>query len=149
MNPLNEGVGVNCKGLLLIFLVLIPIEFLAYTDFIDPLKVLADGSEMTDFAVWMWKFVAVTMLEVFLAIFYSVLFDDNAGQELVVWTILTISVLASYVIVNVQMNLSDWMGLNDNTLWIRQLIVVVVCFVAIVGGRRGSSHRSGYQNVSN
>ena len=93
-NPLDEGMGVNCKTLLLLFLVLTAIKIVAFTDFIDPMKLLADRSlQMTDFAMWMWKFTAVLILEVFLAMLYALLFDDDAGHELVVFTIVILSVV--------------------------------------------------------
>lgn len=146
-NPLDEGMGVNCKTLLLLFLVLTAIKIVAFTDFIDPMKLLAErSSEMTDFAMWMWKFTAVLILEVFLAILYAVLFDDDAGHELVVFTIVILSVVATGSLYSVQKYMSNWMGLNSNTLWVGVGILVLVCIAAIVGGRRGSSH-SGYQNV--
>ncbi|KAL7531559.1 hypothetical protein ACHAXR_004112, partial [Thalassiosira sp. AJA248-18] len=146
-NPIDEGMGVNCKTLLLLFLILTAIKFVAYTDFIDPMKILADGSEMTDFAMWMWQFTAVLILEVFLAVIYAVLFDDDAGHELLVITIIVMSVVAAGLFHSVQKYMSSWMGLNSNVLWIRLGVLILICIVAIVGGRRGSSHRTGYQNV--
>jgi hypothetical protein len=145
-NPLGEGMGINCKTLLLLFLVLTAIKFLALTDFVDPTKMLADGSEMTDFAVFLWHFVTVIVFEVFLAIFYAVLFDDEVGHELVVCAIVVMSVIGAVSIHPVQKYMSGWMGMDGNTLWIRMGIVILVCIAAIVGGRRGG-HRSGYQNV--
>ena len=145
-NAIDDGLGVNCKTLLLIFLVLTAFKMIAYTDFINPLKLLAEGSEMTAFAEWMWKFIAVLILEVFIAILYSVLFDDDASHELVVLTIIVMSAVAALSVLSVQKYMSSWMGLNSNALWIRIGILILFCAAAIVGGRRGT-HRQGYQNV--
>lgn len=145
-NNFQEELGVNCKTLLLFFIVLTAIKFLAYTDFIDPMKLLADG-EMTAVAQWMWNFVAVSILELLLAMFYSVLFDDNAGQELLVVTIVVMSLIAAGSIVSVQQYMSTWMGLNSNAIWIRVGVLIAVCLIAIAGGRRGSSDRTGYSAV--
>ena len=139
--------GVNCKILLLLFLVLTAIKTVASADFIDPVKLHADRLlEMTYFAMWMWKFTAVLILEVFLAMLYALLFDDDAGHELVVFTIVILSVVATGSLYSVQKYMSNWMGLNSNTLWVGVGILVLVCIAVIVGGSRGSSH-SGYQNV--
>ena len=46
MNPLDDGLGVNCKTLLLIFLVLTAFKMIAYTDFINPLKLLAESIQI-------------------------------------------------------------------------------------------------------
>ena len=138
--------GVNCKTLFVLFSVLTLLKFVAYTDFISPENIFADdSSEMTAFASWMWKFTAVLIFEFFLAILYSVLFDDDAGHELVVITIVVMSVVAALSIMSVQKYMSTWMGLNSNALWIRLGILILFCFAAIVGGRR--SNRSGYETV--
>ena len=73
---------------------------------------------MTAFADWMWKFIAVLILEVFIALLYSVLFDDEAGQELVVLTIIVMSAIAALSVWSVQKYMSSWMGLNSNALWL-------------------------------
>ena len=73
--------GINCKTLLILFGIVTVIKFVAYTDFIDPKNFLPDDSEMTDFAVWMWKFMVILILEIFLAVLFSVLFDDDAGHN--------------------------------------------------------------------
>lgn len=148
MNPLNEGMGINCKTLLLLFVAITTIKFVAFTDFVDPMKLLQDGSEMTDLATWMWKFLAVIILEFVLAISYTVLYDDDAGHELVVITIMVMTVVSGGAIQGVQQYMSSWMGLNSNALWISLGIMLLICIAAIIGGRRGSSHRPGYQNVS-
>jgi hypothetical protein len=145
--PLEDGMGVNCKTLLNLFWVLTIIKFFAFTDFIDPLKLLADGSYMTDYATWMWQFTAVLMLEIFLAILYAVLFDDNAGHELLVVTIMVLTVVVGLSFSSVQQYMSSWMGLNTNRLWTQIGIMLLVCLVAIVGGRRGTASHSGYSNV--
>ncbi len=138
--------GVNCKTLLALFSVLTLLKFIAYTDWISPVHLFADdSSEMTAFANWMWKFTSVLIFEVFLAILYTVVFDDDAGHELVVITIMVMSVVAGLSISTVQKYMSTWMGLNSHALWIRLGILLLVCLVAIVGGRR--SNRSGYQTV--
>jgi hypothetical protein len=146
-NDLWEGMGINCKTLLLLFMALTAIKFVAYCDFIDPLKLLKDGSDMSDWCYWTWKFTAVLIFEVFLAFMYAVLFDDTAGQELLVIAVVVMSVVAAVTIYSVQEHMSTWMGLNGSGLWIRLGIFVLVCLVAIAGGRRGDSDRSGYQTV--
>jgi len=143
--PLGN-MGVNCKTLLLLILVLTAIKFLAYTDFIDPLKILADG-DMTDYAMWMWNCIAVLIMEFFLAVLFSVLFDDDASHELVVLTVMVMSLVAAVMFYPAKKYFSSGMGLNGNAVWIRLSILVIVCILAIVGGRRGSPDRSGYQNV--
>jgi len=77
MNALNEGIGINCKTLLLFFWALIAIKLVTSADFIDPAVLLADGSEMTQLAVWMWKYALVVMGELLLGLGYSVLFEDG------------------------------------------------------------------------
>ncbi|KAL7553135.1 hypothetical protein ACHAWF_016387 [Thalassiosira exigua] len=147
-NPINEGMGLNCKTLLLIFLAMVVIKFVVYCDFMDPLVMLADGSEMTDFSFWMWKFTAVLILETFLAILHAVLFDDDAGQELVVFTMMILLIITGISIQSVQKYMSSWMGMNDSIgLWVWVGAFVVISILAIAGGRRGGSHRSGYQAV--
>lgn len=146
-HPINEGMGINCKTLLVIFLALTLIKFIAMTDFIGPTKMLADGSDMTAFAMWMWSFMDVMILEILLAILYSVLFDDDAGHELLVISIMIMSAVAMVSISSVQKYMSGWMGLNTNAIWIRLGVILLVCAGAIVGGRRGQSDRSGYQNL--
>ena len=76
-HPINEGMGINCKTLLVIFLALTLIKFIAMTDFIGPTKMLADGSDMTAFAMWMWSFMDVMILEILLAILDSELFSST------------------------------------------------------------------------
>jgi hypothetical protein len=146
-NDLGEGMGINCKTLLLLFMVLTAIKFVACCDFIDPLKLLEEGSEMTDWCYWTWKFTAVLIFEMFLAFMYSVLFDDSTGQELLVTAVVVLSIVAAVTIYPVQKHMSGWMGLNGSGFWIRLCVMILVCLVAIVGGRRGDSNRSGYQSV--
>lgn len=148
IKPIKEGMGLNCKALLLLFVVATAIKLIAFTDFIPPTKLLKDGSEMTDFAIWMWKFVAVILLEFLFALSYTVLYEDDAGHEIVVVTIMVMTVVTAGSIHGVQQYMSSWMGLNSNALWVRLGIMLLICIGAIIGGRRGSSHRPGYQNVS-
>eukprot|EP00571_Detonula_confervacea_P008230 CAMPEP_0172322220 /NCGR_PEP_ID=MMETSP1058-20130122/45369_1 /TAXON_ID=83371 /ORGANISM="Detonula confervacea, Strain CCMP 353" /LENGTH=60 /DNA_ID=CAMNT_0013037915 /DNA_START=31 /DNA_END=213 /DNA_ORIENTATION=- len=57
------------------------------------------------------------------------------------------TVVAAGSIHTVKTYMSNWMGLNSNVLWIQVSILILICIAAIIGGRRGSSDRSGYQNV--
>mmetsp|Transcript_11757 Transcript_11757/g.25378 ORF Transcript_11757/g.25378 Transcript_11757/m.25378 type:complete len:292 (-) Transcript_11757:168-1043(-) len=148
-NPLGDDTGVNCKTLLLLLLILTAIKIVVCTDFVDPMKMLADGLEMTDVANCMYKCTIVLILEVFLALLYAVLFDDEAGHELVVFTIMIMTAVSAGLIHSVQKYMSSWMGLSSNAIWIQVGILVLVCLIAIGGGRHGSSQRLGYQNVSN
>ena len=62
------------------------LKFFAYTDFIDPAKLLASGLEMTRLAYWMWNIVAVLIFECAMVLTYAVLFEDGEGHEVVVTT---------------------------------------------------------------
>jgi hypothetical protein len=83
-NAVGEGLGMNCKTLLLFFLPMTILKFFAYTDFLDSKMILADGLEMTLLAHWMWTFVAVLIFECAMALAYTVYFDDAEGHEIVV-----------------------------------------------------------------
>lgn len=146
-NSLNEDLGINCKTLLILFTLISVVKLFALTDFVDPNKMLADDSKMTEIAYWMWKICAVTILEFILAITYSILYDDNTVHELLTISIMIMSLIAVWMFSSVQKYMSSWMGLNkSSTLWIRVGILLVLCTACLIGGRR-SSHRSGYQNV--
>ena len=154
INPINEGMGINCKTLLLLFFVTTTIKFVAWTDFIDPAVLLPDGSKMTHLAVWMWKFAIVLLLEVLLALGYAVLFEDDAGHEVTVVAIMIMTVVVAWSIQSVQQYMSDWMAtlFGFNTLWIKVITVILVCMAAVIGGRRESGRHfrpfSGYQEVA-
>ena len=81
----------------------------------------------------MWKFVALAIFGAFLAIFYAVLFEDDTGQELVVFAIIAMSVVAGGLISSVQKYMSSWMGLNSTAIWVQLGIVMIICVVAIIG----------------
>ena len=107
-NTLTDGFGMNCKTLLLLFLPLTLIKLLFYTDFIDPHWLLAEGSEMSAIADWMWKIIPVMILECFIGILYSVLYDDDNSHELMVFTILIMSVIAGFIINSEHHLMSNW-----------------------------------------
>ena len=146
-NPLGDGLGVNCKSLLFLCVLLTTIKLLAYTDFIDPKNLLADGFKMTHFASWMWKFLAVLIFEALLAFCFALFFEDEAGQELVVSTVIVMTLIAAGSLVSVLKYMSDWRGMNGTGLWIRLVVMIGVCLVAIVGGRLGGTRRAGYQGL--
>ncbi|KAL9182805.1 hypothetical protein ACHAXT_004084 [Thalassiosira profunda] len=123
-NDMTDDLGINCKTLLVFFMIATGIKFIAYTDFVDPANLLAKGSEMTDFAQWCWYFTSVCIFNVFLAIFYSVFFDDEAGHELLVITIAVMSAVSMAMIYPAQKNTSNWMGINSNTMWVKLAIVI-------------------------
>lgn len=154
INPINEGMGINCKTLLLLFFVTTTIKLVATTDFIDPAVLLPDGSKMTHLAVWMWKFAIVLLLEVLLALGYAVLFEDDAGHEVTVLAIMLMTVVGTLSIQSVQQYMSDWMAtlFGFNSLWVTLVIMAFLCMAAILGGRRGSGRHfrpfSGYQEVA-
>ncbi|KAL7521333.1 hypothetical protein ACHAWX_006014 [Stephanocyclus meneghinianus] len=145
-NAVGEGLGMNCKTLLLFFLPLTILKFFAYTDFIDSKMILADGLEMTLLAHWMWTFVAVLIFECAMALTYTVFFDDAEGHEIVVSTMAAMTLIAGCSLYSVQGYMSSWMGMNGSGLWIKIAIMVGLCIVAVVGGRMGG-HRAGYSNV--
>jgi len=145
--PIKEGLGANCKALVLLFTVLTLFKFLALADFIDPSKMMADGFEITAFAAWTWNFIIVLVLESFLAMLFTLLFEDESGQELLVKTIIILTLFAAGAIYSMQQYLSDWMGLNGNALWIRLGVMVAVCLAAIVAGRHTGHSREGYESV--
>ena len=149
-NALGDGLGVNCKTLLVLFLAAGAMKFIAFTDIINPTELLADGLEMTDFGHWMWNFTAVALLEALLALFYAVFFEDDVGQEFLVFAMLFMYPVAFGSIYSIRDHTSDWMGLNNSTsLLIRMAIIVAVSAVAIIGGRRsGGASRAGYNSVS-
>jgi hypothetical protein len=140
MNALNERIGINCKTLLLFFWALIAIKLVTSADFIDPAVLLVDGSEMTQMAVWMWKYALVVLGELLLGLGYAMLFEDDAGHELVVLTTMIMSAVAALSIHPVLKYTSDWVGtlFGFSALWFRLGYVILVCNVAIAGGRCGS-----------
>jgi hypothetical protein len=154
INAINEGMGINCKTLLLLLFALTAIKFVASTDFIDPAVLLPDGSKMTHLAVWMWRFATVLLFEVIYALGYAILFEDDAGHELVVLTLMIMSVFATLSIQPVQKYTSNWMGtlFGFNILWVNLTVMVLLGIAAIIGGRRESGRRfrpfSGYQEVA-
>lgn len=142
----GEGLGINCKALLLLFLIMTILKFFAYTDFIDPANLLAEGLEMTRLAYWSWTIVAVLIFECAMALVYTVLFDDNEGHEIVVISMAAMTLIAGCSFYFYQGSLSSWMGMNGNGLWIKISVMVGVCILAVVGGRLGG-HREGYTKV--
>ena len=144
----SDGLGFNCKTLILLFNVLAIAKFLVFADFIDPSKILVDGLEMTPFAEYIWKLIGVVILEIFLATVFTLLFEDESGHEVVVYTIIAMSLFAAPVITPMQQYMSAWMGLNSNMIWIRVGVMVAVSLAAILAGRRISSSRQGYQNIA-
>ncbi len=147
--PVREGLGANCKALVLIFTVLSVVKFLALADYIDPSKMMAEGLEITAFASWTWKFIIVLVFKSFLAMFYTLLFEDESGHEALVKTIIVLTLFAAGSVYSMQQYLSDWMGLNGNALWTRLGVMVGVCLLAIVAGRHTGPSREGYENVAN
>ena len=119
MNALNECIGINCKTLLLFFWALIAIKLVTSTDFIDLAVLLVDGSEMTQMAVWMWKYALIVLGELLLGLGYAVLFKDDAGHELVVLTTMIMSAVAALSIHPVLKYTSDSVGtlFGFSALW--------------------------------
>eukprot|EP00986_Skeletonema_menzelii_P007797 scaffold3104_cov145-Skeletonema_menzelii.AAC.8 len=146
-NPIKEGLGANCKTLVLLFTVLTLAKFLALADFIDPAKMMADGLEITAFASWTWKFIIVLLLESFLAMLFTLFFEDESGQELLVKSFIMLILFAAGAIYSVQEYFSEWMGLNGNSLWIRLGVMIAVCIAAIAAGRLTGPTREGYESV--
>ena len=148
-NPIKEGLGANCKTLVLLFTVLTLAKFLALADFIDPAKMMADGLEITAFASWTWKFIIVLLLESFLAMLFTLFFEDEPGQELLVKSFIMLILFAAGAIYSVQQYFSDWMGLNGNSLWIRLGVMIAVCIAVIAAGRHAGPTRQGqgYESV--
>ncbi|KAL7491507.1 hypothetical protein ACHAWT_001639 [Skeletonema menzelii] len=146
-NPIKEGLGANCKTLVLLFTVLTLAKFLALADFIDPAKMMADGLEITAFASWTWKFIIVLLLESFLAMLFTLFFEDESGQELLVKSFIMLILFAAGAIYSVQQYFSEWMGLNGNSLWIRLGVIIAVCIAAIAAGRLTGPTREGYESV--
>mmetsp|Transcript_27340 Transcript_27340/g.39156 ORF Transcript_27340/g.39156 Transcript_27340/m.39156 type:complete len:291 (+) Transcript_27340:381-1253(+) len=147
--PVKEGLGANCKTLVLIFTVLAVVKFLALADYIDPSKLMSEGLEITAFASWTWKFIIVLVFESFLAMFFTLLFEDDSGHELLVKTIIVLTLFVAGAFYSMQQYLSGWMGLNGNALWTRLGVMVAVCLLAIVAGRHTGPSREGYENVAN
>lgn len=143
---LGEGLGMNCKTLLLLFLPLTVLKFFAYTDFIDPTVILADELKMTRLAYWMWNIVAVLIFEVAMALAYTILFDDAHGHEVVVCSMAAMTFIAGCSVYPLQGNFSSWMGINGSGLWIKLAVMIGICMLAVVGGRMGNN-REGYSKV--
>jgi hypothetical protein len=144
---LGDGLGMNCKTLLLLFLPLTVLKFFAYTDFIDPTDILAEGLKMTRLAYWMWNIVAVLIFEVAMALAYTILFDDAQGHEVVVCSMAAMTLIAGCSVYSLQGNLSSWMGINGSGLWIKLAVMIGICMLAVVGGRMGNNNREGYSKV--
>ena len=142
----KDGLGINCKTLLLLFSILTILKFFAYTDFMDPQNLLADGLEMTRLAYWSWNIVAVLIFECGMALIYSILFDDKEGHEIVVMCMAAMTLIAGCSLYSYQRYLTSWLGMNGNGLWIRISVMVGVCIVAVAGGRWGG-RREGYTKV--
>jgi hypothetical protein len=90
-------------------------------------------------------------LQTFLATFFTLFFEDETGQELVVYTIIVLTLFAVGLIYPTQQYMSAWMGLNGNGLWIRTGIAIAVCLAAVLAGRRrrtgATPTRVGYESV--
>ena len=144
-NDIGNGLGVNCKTLIILFLVICTMELFAFTDFVDPTIILADGLEMTEPARWMWNFASVLILDVILVLTFALFFEGDEGQELVISTVIVMSLIAAGSFMSVDEYMSA--RVSGVFLWVRVSIVIGVCAVAIICGRRGGSNRSGYQSV--
>ena len=127
----------NCKTLILSFLLLTMINFFTLADYLDPIKILADGLKMTRLAQWMWTYMTVLVFDGVMVFSYALLFDDAKGQEIVVLVKAAMYVIAGFSFYPLTEYLSALMGANHNTLWTKAGVMVGVCIVAVVGGRMG------------
>mmetsp|Transcript_25475 Transcript_25475/g.55659 ORF Transcript_25475/g.55659 Transcript_25475/m.55659 type:complete len:300 (+) Transcript_25475:985-1884(+) len=145
--PIRDGLGINCKSLLVLFVIMCTVKILALTDFVDPSMILADGLKLTKLAHYMWNFVAVLVLEVLFGLFFSLAFDDDASHELMIGTIVFMTLVSVASIFGIQDYMSDMYGMNGKGIWIKLGIVVGLCVVGIVGGRISGRRNTGYQGV--
>ncbi len=140
-----QGLGINCKTLILLFLIICTVKLFGLTDVVGPTYFLADGLDMTDVSLWMWNFTSVLLFDIILVLIYALYFEDNQGHELVVMTVTAMSLVAAVSFGSI----SGFMSaiVNGKVLWIRVSILVVLSVAAVVGGRQSGSNRTGYQSV--
>jgi hypothetical protein len=142
--PIKEGLGFNCKFLMLVITLLTLLKFFALGHFVSPKYILIDGVEMTQLAYFLWKYLAVIIFEAWLAFFFSVLFDDDAGHELIVATIIGMTLVIYCGILSIKEYLSEFVS-----HWMMQktLILCGACILFIGSGRINYT-RGGYQHVN-
>lgn len=145
-NPLSEGHGVNCKSLLTLFTAMTLVKILVFSDFWDPNFLLADDVEMTRLAQYLWNLATVLLLEIFLGLFFSLLFDDKASHELMVFTVALLVAIIVPSFLGVSEHLSETYQMGSTSMWIMVSVALGLCAIAIVGGRMGRT-RDGYETV--
>ena len=144
------GMGVNCKTLLLLFLVVTFLKVFALTEIEPEGLVLAEGVSMTKLATYMWNFVAVTVLEIAFALVFALLYDDGTCHELMVLAIAFMTLVAIGSLYPETKHMGGWYDFSSNTIWIKLGIVLGICATAVVGGRltgAGGGRRGGYTGV--
>ena len=146
-----NGMGINCKSLLLFFTVATFAKLIALTDLIGPQGfVLAEGVKMTKLATYMWQFAAVSVLEIGFALVFALLYDDEACHELMVITVASMTLVAIGALYPVTEHMGEWYDFSNNAIWIKLGVVLGICVVAVMGGRltgSGGWRRDGYSGV--
>lgn len=141
----KEGLGFNCKLLMVIFTFLTFAKFFALGHFVSPNFILVDGVELTPLATFLWKYLVVIVFEAWLAFFFCVLFDDDAGHELMVGTIAIMTFVLDRGIISVQEYLNEVVSTG---IIQKVSILCRICILFIGGGRVGKTRQGGgYQQV--
>lgn len=141
----KEGLGFNCKLLMVVFTFLTLVKFFALGHFVSPSFILADGVQLTPLATFLWKYLVVIIFEAWLAFFFCVLFDDDAGHELMVVAIAIMTLVLYRGIISVQEYLNEFISTG---IMQKASILCGICILFIGGGRVGKTHQGGgYQQV--
>ena len=127
-------------------MVILVCKIFASIDLVHPKDILTSVN-VTGLAIFYWNFTTIMVCEILLGMMYAFAFEDGTGLELVVYTVMVMTLVAGGSIYSIQPHLSGFMGINTGTIWISMAVLEALCVIAVFGGRRGQASREGYSKV--
>jgi hypothetical protein len=136
------GLGINPKTLVLLAGLGTLSKLFLISDYIPLSYILEDESEVTDLARLFWNLVVVLMFEILLAITFALKYGDDMDLEGVTYAFILMTLIAWVYMIPI---LGFLRGELVKQGLFSVVVFIVICVVAIIGGRK---QQRGYASVA-
>lgn len=134
-----SGMGVNCKTLLLLFVIATLLKLFAWTDIVNFSWLLRNPDEMSELALCCWHIGSAAMFEILLVFWFALVYGNEKDHEGVVFSIVGLTIVGIFYMIPV------FGAYKEGLLMAKGLpsviVLIVISIIAVIVGRRQRSYQ--------
>jgi hypothetical protein len=142
--PFRENLGLNLKGLMALFAVVLLAWMFANSDF-QPIGTVFQEEELSEIARMCWNYWSVLVLQVLFVFIYALAYDDDGDREVLAIAAAALNFLAMIMTWTLRRMVKTGIV---TFMYVQGSIFIVLAIAAVVRYRMDLRNSGGYESIS-